>query len=138
MLTTGWSGSYSTSTSSAASRACASVSATTKAMRSPTWRTRSLTISGWKVRWPFGAPKSGQHQQHAGRGLGLGGVNAFDFGVGVRRQHVAGVRHARQRDVVDVAALPGQEALVLDAPHRLSDPEFRHRWSSELKARRGL
>ena len=69
---------------------------------------------------------AGQHQQHAGRGLGLGDVDLLDLGVGVRRQHVAGVQHAGQHDVVDVTALPRQEALVLDPAHRLSDSEFGH------------
>ena len=69
---------------------------------------------------------AGQHQQHAGRGLGLGDVELLDPGVGVRRQHVDAVGHAGQHDVVDVAALPGQEALVLDPAHRLSDPELGH------------
>ena len=35
--------------------------------------------------------------------------------------HLAG-----QRDVVDVAPLPVQEALILDPPHRLSDAELGH------------
>ena len=69
---------------------------------------------------------AGQHQQHAGRGLGLGDVDLLDLGVGVRRQHVAGVQHAGQHDVVDIAALPCQEALVLDPAHRLPDSEFGH------------
>ena len=69
---------------------------------------------------------AGQHQQHAGRGLGLGDVDLLDLGVGVRRQHVAGVQHAGQHDVVDVAALPCQKALVLDPAHRLSDSELGH------------
>ena len=38
---------------------------------------------------------AGQHQQHAGRGLGLRHVDALDAGVGVRRQHGDAVAHAR-------------------------------------------
>jgi hypothetical protein len=30
---------------------------------------------------------AGEHAEHAGRGLGLGDVDALDAGVGVRRQH---------------------------------------------------
>src|ERR1051325_1017987 len=42
---------------SAASRACACVSATTNATRSPTKRTFSACSTCWKMRCPFGAPK---------------------------------------------------------------------------------
>ena len=49
-VTTADSGSYSTSTRAAASRAAAAVPATTKATRSPTWRTVSVTSRGRNVR----------------------------------------------------------------------------------------
>ena len=42
----------------------------------------------------------------------------------VRRHDHHAVALARQRDVVDVAAAPGEEALVLDAADRLADAEF--------------
>ena len=40
----------------------------------------------------------------------LGRVDAHDPGVGVRAAHESGVQHARQRDVVGVAAAPGHGA----------------------------
>ena len=41
-----------------------------------------------------------------------------------RAQHEA-VQQALRRDVVGVAALPGDEGLVLDAQYRGAHPEFR-------------
>jgi hypothetical protein len=69
---------------------------------------------------------AGEHREHAGRGLGLGGVDALDAGVRVRRQHGDPVAHAGQGNVIDVAPEPLQEALVFHAPHSLSDAELGH------------
>ena len=42
----------------------------------------------------------------------------------MRRHHHYAVALARQRDVIDKAAAPGDEALVLDPADRLADAEF--------------
>ena len=42
------------------------------------------------------------------------------------RQDERAPRHARQHDVADIAPLAGEEAVVLDPPHALSDAAFRH------------
>ena len=67
---------------------------------------------------------AGQHREHTGCGLGRGGVDALDLGVGVRRQHRHAVAHAGQADVVDIAPRTGQEPLILDPPDSLSDAEL--------------
>ena len=67
---------------------------------------------------------AGQHAEHARCGLGLGGVDALDLGVGVRGEHRDAVAHPGQADVVDVITLAQQEALILDAPYRLPDAEL--------------
>ena len=46
----------------------------------------------------------GQHREDARHGLGLGGVDLDDAGVGVARAMEVAVQHARQLDVVDVIA----------------------------------
>src|SRR5262249_30710188 len=58
-------------------------------------------------------------------------VDFPDARMRVRGEHVHAVAHAGQHDVVDIAPRAGHEALVLDAPHRLSDTEFRHCVSPE-------
>jgi hypothetical protein len=58
---------------------------------------------------------AGEHGVHAGRGEGLGGVDARDAGPGQRAAHEAGVEHPRPHDVVDEGAPSGQQAGVLDA-----------------------
>ena len=57
----------------------------------------------------------GQHREHAGHGLGLGGVDLHDAGVSMARAMEVAVQHARQLDVVDVIAFALGEAHVLDA-----------------------
>ena len=57
-----------------------------------------------------------------GQGLGAAHVDRFDPGVGVRAAQRRGVQHVRQHDVVDVAALAGEQARVLDPLHALADP----------------
>ncbi len=75
---------------------------------------------------------AGQHRQHARRGLGRGGVDLADFGVGVRRaQHVA-ERHPRQHDVVHVLPPAAQQPRVFKAGHRLTDCKFTHYQTSTL------
>ena len=69
---------------------------------------------------------AGQHAQHPGRGLGLGDVDARDAGMGVGREHRHAMALPGQADVVDIAPLPKQEALVLHPPHSLSDAELGH------------
>ena len=68
----------------------------------------------------------GQHREHAGRRLGLRGVDRADARVGMRRaQHVA-ERHAGKHHVGDVAAAALDEPWVLETRHRLADGEFAH------------
>ena len=69
---------------------------------------------------------AGQDAQHPGRGLGLGHVDSLDARMRVRRQHRHAMAQAGQADVIDIAPLPEQEALVLHPPHRLSDTELGH------------
>ena len=65
---------------------------------------------------------AGEHRQHAGHGLGRGLVDAGDPRMGVRRAHEIGVRLAVLADVVGVAALAGDEALILAADDARADP----------------
>ena len=53
---------------------------------------------------------AGHHQRHARLLPGLGGVDAEDACVRVRAAHEGGMQHARQDDVVGVAAAPGDGA----------------------------
>ena len=57
----------------------------------------------------------GEDGDHALYRLGGGGVDAPDFGVSVRAPHDRHVEHAEELDVVDVVALPSDEARVLPA-----------------------
>jgi hypothetical protein len=72
----------------------------------------------------IGRVGAGQHGEHAGSGLGLGDVDTLDAGVGMRRQHRHPMAEAGQAEVVDIAPLSREEALVFHPPHRLSDTEF--------------
>jgi hypothetical protein len=56
-----------------------------------------------------------EHRVHAGQGERGGLRHAADRGVRVRAAHEARVQQARHLHVVDVAAAPAQERLVLDA-----------------------
>jgi len=69
---------------------------------------------------------AGEHQQYARRGLRLGHVDLPDARMRMRREDIHPVAHAGQDDVVDIASRSGEEALVLDAPHRLPNSELRH------------
>ena len=55
---------------------------------------------------------AGEDLDHARHLLGRRGVDALDLGVGVRRTQEVGVGRARERQIVDIAAGSGQEALV--------------------------
>src|SRR5690606_16119397 len=56
---------------------------------------------------------AGEYRQHAGRRQCGTGVDAADAGVGVRRAQEIGIGLAVEADVVGVAALAAQEALIL-------------------------
>ncbi len=53
-------------------------------------------------------------------------VDRGDAGVRLGRAHDAAVDLAGEIDVVGVAPRPGDEPLILDPPHRLTDAELRH------------
>ena len=121
-----------------------SVSATTKATRSPTARTlsafedRAQRAEAFRAAHVLGHRRrqaaelvgrdigAGEHGEHAGRGLGLGGIDALDAGMGVRRHDHDAVALLRQVDVVDIAAAAGDETRVLDPGHGLTDAELVH------------
>ena len=65
--------------------------------------------------------RAGEHEVHAGERLRLRGVDTLDAGVRPVAAQDRCVRHARERDVVDVLAVAGQEARVLDALEVLAD-----------------
>ena len=74
---------------------------------------------------------AGQHRDHA-RGLPrLGRVDTLDGCVGVRGAHEIGVGLAGEVDVVGVAALAGDEALVLLADDARADARAAHERASE-------
>ena len=78
------------------------------------WPCLSLTTQP-QIRPPTLASASilaGEDLDHARHLLGRRGVDALDLGVGVRRAQEVGVGRARERQIVDIAAGPGQEALV--------------------------
>ena len=81
-------------------------------------------MGGERTQLLGGRIRAGQHAEHAGRGLGLGGIDALDLGVGVWGEHRDAVAHAGQADVVDVVTLAHQEALILDAAYRLPNAEL--------------
>ena len=62
-----------------------------------------------------------QHGEGPGRRASDGSVDPRDPRVGVRRAQDYAMRHARQREVVDIAAPPGEEPPVLAARNRLAD-----------------
>ena len=61
-----------------------------------------------------------------GAALAFDDVDLLDARMRMRGQQHHAVAHAGQRDVVDIAPRPGEEPLVLDAPHRLPDSELGH------------
>ena len=70
----------------------------------------------------LGQVSPGEHGVNSGMRLGLGGVDAPDGRVGVRRAHQRGMQHSRQRDVVDEAAPAGEEGGVLLALDGSAEP----------------
>ena len=114
---------------SSASWAISGVSATTAATPSPVHLTSSVARArgvltlfwrpaeppagqaiGQRVVGDVGAGEDGHHAGHRGRGRGVDGQ---DPGVGVWAAQDRQVGHARHLDVVEIAALAGDEALVL-------------------------
>ena len=63
----------------------------------------------------------GEDGGDAGRILGGGNLDRDDLGVRMRAAHEAGVQHAGQLDVVDVAAVPAEQALELPPRDARSD-----------------
>ena len=70
--------------------------------------------------------------EHAGRLFRRGDIDRADAGMRVRRaQHIA-VGHARQHEVVDIAAAAAQQPRILEARDRLTQREFPHRFSPSV------
>ena len=82
---------------------------------------------------PIGA---GQDRQHAGRLLGARRVDRADAGMRVRRAQHVSERHARQHEIIDVAAPAAQQPRILEARHRLPQREFAHLRFPRLVSRR--
>ena len=72
---------------------------------------------------------AGQHIDHARHSLGRVGIDSLDLGVGVRAADERGVGHAVQADVVDIAALAGDETLVFLAHDASADTFDAHIYS---------
>ena len=68
-----------------------------------------------------GGLRGGQCRQHAWRGAGCGSVDARDPRVRVWRAQHHRMREAVERDVVEVAAAPGDEAQILAPLGRVAD-----------------
>ena len=64
---------------------------------------------------------AGEHAEHAGHRLGLGGVDADDARVRVRRAHHRRVGLPLDAEVVGEAALAGEQPAVFLAAQRLAD-----------------
>ena len=143
--TTAGSGSYSTAISSAASRAAATLSATTIATVSPTCRTRLRAIAGCggitrgrSVAVGDGAEArdradpvadevfAGKDGEDPRRGNGGGRVDRADARMRMWRAQHEGIGLARTVEVVEVVAVTGDKAPILDAPDRLTDAELLH------------
>ena len=80
-----------------------------------------------------------QDQMHAWHRGGAGDVDRLDRGVRDRRARELAVEHARQRDVVGEARLPGDLRAAVDAAARLADdveplPQRAHRTSFMRRA----
>ena len=84
-------------------------------------------IEGHDAAKPFGGRVvPGQDAQHAGHGPRLGRIDAGNPRMGMGRQDERAPCHPRQHDVADIVPLAGEEAVILDSPHALSDAAFRH------------
>ena len=76
---------------------------------------------------------AGIDRQHRRRRPRRRQVDRPDARVGVRRAQHKAVRLSRQADIVLKPPEPGQQPLVLEAPHRLPDPELAHFRSIRLR-----
>ena len=79
---------------------------------------------------------AGQHLDHALERRCGADVDRLDAGVRARAAQHRRVQHVGQVDVVDVAALPGEQARILDALDALADPLQRLARLLALAARR--
>ena len=100
-----------------------------KLKRWPTSATKSFGISHFasipldvSVRQIF----SGKDGKDTGGGESRGGVDRANAGMRMRRAQHEGMRLTRPVDVIDVAAMTGDEPPVLDAADRLTDAELLH------------
>ena len=59
--------------------------------------------------------RRGQHGGDARRGLRGLDIDGKDFRMRMRAPHEAGMQHARQLDVVDIAAVPAEQPFELAA-----------------------
>ena len=132
---------HSISTSSAASSASARVRATTMATGSPSPAGAVDRHRILRRRLHAGEagqradPGAGAHLGEFGAGHdlrrtpgcapGLARVDGEDLGMGERAAHERGMQHARQREVVGVAAAPGDGALGAGARERAADVAVR-------------
>ncbi len=81
---------------------------------------------------------SGQHQLHAGHGAPGRNVHGAQLGVGVWAPHEGGVQQAGQRDVVEEATPPRQQAGRQElAPHPALSPEGRGSFHEFMASPRG-
>jgi hypothetical protein len=103
-----------------------SLSATMKATGSPTWRTRPSasavrggTISGVTAAMQGIGPRSRdrpQHKRHEPRrARRMRNVDPLDEGMGMRRAQDMAPQTIGTLDIRQVTAMPGEEALILDA-----------------------
>ena len=70
---------------------------------------------------PGGIVGAGEERERARQPERRVFVDRADARVGMGRAHERRMRHARQHEVVAVAAAAGDEAQILLAPHRLAD-----------------
>src|SRR3954453_20666496 len=73
---------------------------------------------------------SSQHRDHARHLQSGGGIDSLHLGMRVRAADEMGMGHALQFDVVDVAALAGNETLVFLAHDARANAFNTHVWSS--------
>ena len=68
----------------------------------------------------------GVDRQHAGGGCGFARVEAGHPGMGVRRAQHVEIGLARQVDVIGIAAMAGDETVILEASDRLAYSKLSH------------
>ena len=68
----------------------------------------------------------GVDRQHAGGCGGFAHVEAGHPGMGMRRAQHVEIGLARQVDIVGIAAMAGDETVVLEAPDRLAHSKLSH------------